>query len=849
MEQWGIRGQRVLQGGGAPRGAPNPVLTPGTPRSPPADAHTNPGLHHPSKGGPGEGIPVQGSWRGGPGEMIPVQGSQRGGPSVGVLVRLSQQGGPGEGIPVQGSGRGALSEGMLVRGSWRGDPGAGVPAKRSQRGDAVRGSQRGDFGAGVWVRVSRRGDVGAGVAARGSRCGASPGPALLPGDPALPSRNSPGGPGPPPRRRGSPGTGWVGGAGGHRHASPLPQRPASPQRFASVPRYVEMLVVADESMAQFHGAGLRRYLLTVLAAAARSFRHSSLGNAVELRVTRLVVLGQGTPGPPTTPNAAQMLRNFCQWQKGLNVPDEDSPLHFDTAILFTRQDLCGAATCDTLGMADVGTICDPERSCAIVEDDGLQSAFTAAHELGHIFNMLHDTSQPCRELNSRSGATRRVMAPVLSSLEPGEMWSPCSAHFITDFLDNGHGQCLLDKPSEWLQLPSVLPGSIYPVLRQCQLAFGPDSRHCGDLQPPCASLWCTGRVSGRSVCQTKHFPWADGTPCAPGKVCMDGLCVGISHMQKLTTPVDGGWGPWGPWGRCSRTCGGGVQLSHRNCTAPAPRHGGQYCEGKRTRFQSCNVEECPGSTPLTFREEQCATYNHRPDLVRGLPAPQDWVPRYSGVPERDQCKLTCQSQTLGYYHVLQPRVADGTPCSPESTGVCVQGRCIPAGCDRVIGSKKKFDKCMTCGGDGSGCTKVYGSFTKPHYGYNDVVTIPAGATHLLVRQISAAGSEDIFLALRRPAGGSLLNGGYVLVPSPTDVVLAGGVTLRYSGAIAATEMLTGRGPLREPLVLQVLVVDEQHPPRLKYSFFVPQAQRRPSAAWEKQKAEILEILRRRQRHK
>lgn len=189
--------------------------------------------------------------------------------------------------------------------------------------------------------------------------------------------------------------------------------------------------------------------------------------------------------------------------------------------------------------------------------------------------MLHDTSQPCRELNSRSGATRRVMAPVLSSLEPGEMWSPCSAHFITDFLDNGHGttrhrwsqcrgsqypqgplvqrccvpagQCLLDKPSEWLQLPSVLPGSIYPVLRQCQLAFGPDSRHCGDLQPPCASLWCTGRVSGRSVCQTKHFPWADGTPCAPGRVCMDGLCVGISHMQKLTvSPSGAAWGGW--WG-------------------------------------------------------------------------------------------------------------------------------------------------------------------------------------------------------------------------------------------------------------------------------------------------------------
>ncbi|KAM6395312.1 A disintegrin and metalloproteinase with thrombospondin motifs 4 [Rhynochetos jubatus] len=625
------------------------------------------------------------------------------------------------------------------------------------------------------------------------------------------------------------------------------QAPRRAKRFVSVPRYVETLVVADESMARFHGDGLRRYLLTVLAAAARSFRHGSLGNPVELRVTRLVVLDQDTPGPPITSNAAQMLRNFCQWQRGLNVPEEDSPLHFDTAILFTRQDLCGASTCDTLGMADVGTVCDPERSCAIVEDDGLQSAFTVAHELGHVFNMLHDDSAPCRELNARSGATRRVMAPVLSSLEPGEMWSPCSARFITDFLDNGHGHCLLDKPVEWLQLPSALPGSVYSVLRQCQLAFGPGAQHCGHLHPPCAALWCSGRAAGRSVCQTKHFPWADGTPCAPGSVCVDGHCVGIGRLRELTTPVDGGWGSWGPWGGCSRTCGGGVQLSHRDCAAPAPRGTGRYCEGKRTRFRSCNAEECPGSSPLAFREEQCAAYNHRPDLVKGVPAPPDWVPRYSGVPERDRCKLTCQSQTLGYYHVLQPRVTDGTPCSPESTGVCVQGRCVPAGCDRVIGSKKKFDKCMTCGGDGSGCAKVYGSFANPRFGYNDVVTIPAGATHILVRQVSAAGGEDVFLALRNPAGRSLLNGGYVLTPSATDVALPGGATLRYGGATAPTETLTGRGPLREALVLQALVVDERRAPRLKYSFFAPRAG--AGEAREGRTADVLENLGRRRRNK
>ncbi|XP_069734656.1 A disintegrin and metalloproteinase with thrombospondin motifs 4 isoform X2 [Phaenicophaeus curvirostris] len=632
---------------------------------------------------------------------------------------------------------------------------------------------------------------------------------------------------------------WDGGVPGA--GVPLPA-PAPRQRFASVPRFVELLVVADETMARFHGEGLRPYLLTVLATAARAFRHGSLGNAVELRVKRLLVLGEGTPGPPRTSNAAQMLRSFCQWQQGLNHPDEDSPHHFDTAVLFTRQDLCGASTCDTLGMADVGTACDPARSCAIVEDDGLPAAVTAAHELGHVFNMLHDTSPPCRQLNGRDGAARRVMAPVLASLDPGEMWSPCSARFITDFLDNGHGHCLLNKPSEWLQLPSALPGSVYPVQRQCQLAFGPDSRHCGDQQPPCAALWCSGHAGGRAVCQTKHFPWADGTPCAPGRVCMDGVCVGTTRVRELTTPQDGSWGPWGPWGECSRSCGGGVQLSHRNCSAPAPRHGGRFCEGRRTRFQSCNVDECEGSSPLAFREQQCAAFNHRPELVRGLPAPSDWVPRYSGVAERDRCKLTCQSETLGYYHVLQPRVVDGTPCSPEGTGVCVQGRCVPAGCDRVIGSKKKFDKCMRCGGDGSGCTKVYGSFGKARFGYNDVVTIPAGATHLLVRQIGDAA----FLALRRPSGGPMLNGGFVLVPSPTDVALAGGTALRYSGATAPTETLAARGPLTEPLVLQALAVDERQPARVKFSFFVP---RRPDGAWETQKAQILEILRQRRRGK
>ena len=39
--------------------------------------------------------------------------------------------------------------------------------------------------------------------------------------------------------------------------------------------------------------------------------------------------------------------------------------------------------CDTLGLAELGTMCNL-NSCAIVQDNGLSAAFTIAHEIGHV---------------------------------------------------------------------------------------------------------------------------------------------------------------------------------------------------------------------------------------------------------------------------------------------------------------------------------------------------------------------------------------------------------------------------------------------------------------------------------
>lgn len=48
-----------------------------------------------------------------------------------------------------------------------------------------------------------------------------------------------------------------------------------------------------------------------------------------------------------------------------------------------QQDFCGHQSCDTLGVADIGTMCDRNKSCSVIEDEGLQAAYTLAHELGN----------------------------------------------------------------------------------------------------------------------------------------------------------------------------------------------------------------------------------------------------------------------------------------------------------------------------------------------------------------------------------------------------------------------------------------------------------------------------------
>ncbi|XP_078728437.1 A disintegrin and metalloproteinase with thrombospondin motifs 9-like isoform X1 [Lampetra fluviatilis] len=616
--------------------------------------------------------------------------------------------------------------------------------------------------------------------------------------------------------------------GGDRHGPGEGTSRARRKRFLSYPRHVEVMVVADRKMVRYHGESLEHYVLTLMSMVAAIFKDSSIGNQINIVLVKLVIVQDDKDGPSISFNAETTLRNFCLWQQGRNLLDDSHPLHHDTAILITREDICRALNkCDTLGLAEIGTVCDQYRSCSISEDSGLSTAFTISHELGHVLNMPHDDSPKCKDL--LSNGQFNVMAPTLNYETHPWTWSKCSRKYITEFLDAGYGECLLDEPAaQRYDLPQVSPGHLYNANRQCELVFGPGTQVCPYMRQ-CRRLWCTSAEDVNMGCRTQHMPLADGTDCGQGMVCRQGLCV-VRELDDRA--VDGEWGSWGPFGPCSRSCGGGIRQAARECSHPEPKNGGRYCVGRRLRFRSCSTELCPRGRK-DFREEQCGEFNGRHFNIKGLSPTVHWVPKYSGILMKDRCKLFCRAAGSTVYYQLKERVVDGTPCGPDSSDICVQGLCRQAGCDHILNSRAKRDKCGVCGGDNSSCRTVSGTFHSVQYGYNTVVRIPAGATSIDVLQRSFSGKpeDDNYLALTGAQGDFLLNGNFVVSMFKREVKV-GVAVLEYSGSDHATERINCTDRIPEDVVLQVLSVGRLHNPDVHYTFNVPMEEQSERFVWD-----------------
>ncbi|XP_057290621.1 A disintegrin and metalloproteinase with thrombospondin motifs 16-like isoform X2 [Hydractinia symbiolongicarpus] len=460
---------------------------------------------------------------------------------------------------------------------------------------------------------------------------------------------------------------------------------------------IETMLTIDQKMTQYYGMdAAKQYALTIANVAHDILRDSTIGpNTVNMIISKLVILTSPLEDLTINHHARNSLASFGKWSDRRNNINTDHPDHYDYAVLFTKHDICVDKNqpCETKGLSYVGGMCDNDRSASIIEDDGFGAAFTLAHQTGHSLGMDHDG------VGNTCGRSKHIMSTNGGRAEDAYHWSACSIDYLQQFLRKEQSKCLdNDAPRDKREEISTYknPGDIYDADTQCRYAIGDKAKQCyeDDTDMICAELLCFNPLHNN--CTRIGKPAMDGTPCGEGKWCKEAICVEKGIRDDLV--VDGGWTQWSGFQPCSRTCGGGISYRERACQSPKPKHGGKYCEGESRMYIICNKEDCPAQS--NFRRAQCENQSlsyYEDHLL-------NWT--YTQNEPEASCDLKCMSTKNNLVTKLFGHAVDGTECAVSNIpGRCVRGECNTAGCDLVLGSTQRKDRCGVCGGDGSTCAE------------------------------------------------------------------------------------------------------------------------------------------------
>ncbi|XP_060526930.1 A disintegrin and metalloproteinase with thrombospondin motifs 12-like [Cylas formicarius] len=495
---------------------------------------------------------------------------------------------------------------------------------------------------------------------------------------------------------------------------------------ASVQRYPELTVVCDKKFLTYHKErDVEAYVMTIMNMVSDYYHDASSGNQIDIAVVRIIYLQKEEEEIDLTINrdAEKTLDSFCNWTQKINLPVE-SPQHHDIALLLTRYDLCaeGESECGLTGLAYIAGGCTEDQQCAINEDCGLVLAVIVAHEIGHLLGSSHDEEETDCAVQD-TDESYYVMSPYVNLFTI--RWSPCSKSMMKAFFDNDLGECFNDLPTSTLYpFSKTLPGVVYDATEQCKFNF-PGSKLCSGMKDRvCEQLVC---AVGKKKCLSKNEPAADGTKCGENKWCFKKKCVAMGERPQA---IHGGWGEWGAWTDCTRTCGGGITYSERDCDNPVPQNKGRYCLGERRKIKICNTTPCPDGEP-TFREQQCAAYNKKPYEEKY----HTWTAHI--VPDKP-CVLYCINEE-NVFVKMEPVVKDGTRCKPGTKNMCISGACRTIGCDNELGSDAVQDICGVCNGDGTQCKIVEDTYRDSGGSdYTKVAVIPSGSRNLVIEELASS---------------------------------------------------------------------------------------------------------------
>ncbi|XP_052899052.1 zinc metalloproteinase-disintegrin-like MTP8 [Anopheles moucheti] len=382
------------------------------------------------------------------------------------------------------------------------------------------------------------------------------------------------------------------------------------------------------------------------------------------------------------------------------IPNDNA--HLLTAVRFPD---------GVIGKAELGSMCSAAGSggIAVVENFAVAPlAATIAHELGHNFNIDHD-SEECGGSRCPGTGPCIMEAKLRDSADIPNRWSSCSVDDLHESLKRGLGACLKNKPSRLL-VRAVCGNGLLEPGEQCDCGRRDscdnsccDARTC---QLRANATCATGTCCDLDTCQPKQA----GSVCrkARGECDLPEYCDGQSEL----CPKDVYLRDTSPCRKGEAYCYRGECHTRdsqcRRLWGPSASSGLEVCYAANvngTLFGNC------GNDLATDRYEPCAAHDQRCGLLHcthqsekleyGIEAyAKRTATKFQHYGPRGTVRTTiCNAVIvdLGLDVVNPGLVPDGTKCGTGQ--MCFQQQCVAI--SRLQEEQDIGDECPgNCNGNG-----------------------------------------------------------------------------------------------------------------------------------------------------